>query len=178
MIRTFALTLLLALGTAAQAQNTVYYGATDRIDPAEVARILGGPPKPFRTRSIRLLEGAAAAAAQPAGPSTLSVPVQFAFDSAAILPSARDQLDAIAAGIKMLPAGRSVVVEGHTDAIGSDSYNLDLSQRRAAAVKTYLVQNHGLDPERLKPIGLGEGKPIEGLSPAASENRRVQFKGG
>jgi outer membrane protein OmpA-like peptidoglycan-associated protein len=70
------------------------------------------------------------------------------------------------------------VVEGHTDAIGTDAYNIELSQRRAAAVKQYLVTVHGIEPERLKHIGFGKYRPIEGADPFAAENRRVQFRPG
>jgi len=70
------------------------------------------------------------------------------------------------------------VVEGHTDAVGSDTYNLTLSQRRAAAVKEYLVSVHGIDAARLKDVGYGLFRPIEGTDPLAAENRRVQFHGG
>ena len=138
-------------------------------------------------RSIRLLDdapagqqvaaAAEAAPAQPEGPSALSLPVQFSFDSADILPAARAQLDALADGIRLLPADKPVVIEGHTDAKGSDEYNERLSQRRAQAVKRYLVALHGIDPQRLRAVGLGEYRPLDGRDPQAAENRRVQFRG-
>jgi outer membrane protein OmpA-like peptidoglycan-associated protein len=113
-----------------------------------------------------------------ARPTSLSLPVQFAFDSANILAQARSQLDALAAGIKMLPATQSVVIEGHTDAAGSDLYNLQLSMRRAVAVKQYLIAVHGIDASRLKTEGFGEYRPINEQDGFAAENRRVQFRGG
>ena len=106
-----------------------------------------------------------------------TLPVQFAFDSAEILPSARSQLDALAEGIRMLPAVQAVVIEGHTDAIGSDAYNETLSLRRAYAVKSYLVASHRIDPTRLHAVGLGKFQPLPGRDPQAPENRRVQFRG-
>jgi outer membrane protein OmpA-like peptidoglycan-associated protein len=121
-------------------------------------------------------EAAAPPAARPR-PSALSLPVQFAFDSADILPAARQQLDALAAGIRMLPELQSVVVEGHTDANGPEHYNGQLSQRRAQAVKQYLVAVHRIEPARLRAVGLGEQAPLRGLDPYAGENRRVQFRG-
>ena len=65
-------------------------------------------------------------------------------------------------------------VEGHTDALGSDAYNLDLSQRRAAAVANYLVDRQGIEATRLVVLGMGEGAPLveNGYDP---RNRRVQF---
>jgi outer membrane protein OmpA-like peptidoglycan-associated protein len=104
--------------------------------------------------------------------------VRFGFDSTDISDSARPQLDALAAGIKMLPPGQTVLVEGHTDASGSDEYNRALSLRRAGVVKRYLVREHGIEAQRLKEVGLGEQRPIEGAEPNAAQNRRVQFRGG
>jgi outer membrane protein OmpA-like peptidoglycan-associated protein len=112
-----------------------------------------------------------------AGASVLSLPVQFAFDSAEILPAARAQLDALAEGVRMLPPTTRVVIEGHTDAAGRDDYNQQLSLRRAQSVKRYLVAAHGVEPDRLRAVGLGEYAPLVGLAPTAPENRRVQFRG-
>ena len=109
--------------------------------------------------------------------SALSLPVRFAFDSADILPAARAQLDALAEGIKLLAPGSIVTIEGHTDAVGSEAYNLELSRVRARAVRDYLVQHHGIDAARLKTVGYGKSRPIEGTDPHAAINRRVQFRG-
>jgi outer membrane protein OmpA-like peptidoglycan-associated protein len=153
-----------------------------------VARILDRS-KPLKMRSLQLLDDApasavatssamaAVAASEAARPSALSLPVQFAFDSAEILPSAKTQLDAIAAGIRMLPATRKVVIEGHTDSIGTEQYNEQLSQRRALSVRRYLVATHGIESSRLEAVGLGEHDPLPGRGLNASENRRVQFRG-
>lgn len=191
----------------AQSRDVLQYRDTDQVDPRDVARILGNAPQPeMKMRSIRLKEdpakvdpvaapAPAAVARQrpdryaarandtrtdvPAGqPSALSLPVKFAFDSATILPQARPQLDAIAAGIRMLPDGQAVTIEGHTDAVGPDAYNQHLSQRRAEAVKEYLISIHGIEAGRLKTVGLGESQPIHEANPYAPENRRVQFRGG
>jgi outer membrane protein OmpA-like peptidoglycan-associated protein len=163
--------------------STLHYREGQRIDPQQVRQILStDAPARGRTRSIRLLDGDAGttvpAPEESTPPSALSAPIQFEFDSTAILPEARGQLDAIAEGIKLLPPGRQVVIEGHTDAVGSDDYNQQLSRRRAAAVKQYLAQRHGIAPQRLREMGLGERQPIDGLDPFAPDNRRVQFRGG
>ena len=177
-----AFLLLAVASSVAWPQATVHYREGQRIDPQQVRQILStDAPARGRTRSIRLLDEDAAATPsrdEAAAPSALSAPIQFEFDSTAILPSAREQLDAIAEGIKLLPPGRPVVIEGHTDAVGSDDYNQQLSRRRAAAVKQYLALRHGISPHRLRDLGLGEREPVEGLDPLAPENRRVQFRGG
>ncbi|WP_284618007.1 OmpA family protein [Aquabacterium humicola] len=175
----------MACCAAAHAQTTLHFREGQRIDPQQVRQILANDAdKRGRTRSIRLLDAPVADAPAVAAPgddraaSVLSLPVQFEFDSATILPEAREQLDAIAEGIKLLPPGRRVVIEGHTDAAGSEDYNQQLSRRRAAAVKQYLVQRHGLEAQRMREIGLGERQPLDGADPFAPDNRRVQFRGG
>jgi outer membrane protein OmpA-like peptidoglycan-associated protein len=70
---------------------------------------------------------------------------------------------------------RTVLIEGHTDSVGSDAYNLGLSQRRADAVKTYLVEQ-SIAASRLTAIGKGEGFPVadNGSSTGRQQNRRVE----
>ena len=203
MTRLLLAPLMLALAAgAALAQEVRQYRAGDSVDPREVAFILGkshASAPALKMRSIRLLDDstppAAEAPVQYAAvtptvtqqatiaeatlprPSALSLPVQFGFDSANILAPAKQQLDALAEGIRMLPAMQAVVIEGHTDAAGADHYNEQLSQRRAHAVKRYLVASHGIDPARLRAVGLGEYVPLPGRDPYAAENRRVQFRG-
>jgi len=196
--------LILALSAGhAVAQDVRLYRSSETVDPADVARILGpstAREPAIKMRSLRLLGDAPAAkaaqgeptggaadasaptqiayaSATPSGAAALALPVQFGFDSADILPSARRQLDALAEGIRLLPLVRSVVIEGHTDASGSAPYNESLSQRRAYAVKHYLVAMHGIDPGRLHAVGLGEYGLLRGYDPYAPENRRVQFHG-
>ena len=174
MIRYF-ITIVLALAAAllqsqAKADTVLVYREGQLVNPQEVAAVLG------KSRSIRLLDDKSADPASQA-PAALSLPVRFAFGSAEILPAARSQLDALAQGIKMLPPQRIVTVEGHTDAVGDDRYNLELSRARAQAVRDYLVQHHGIQPARLRTVGHGEARPLEGQAPDAPENRRVQFHG-
>jgi outer membrane protein OmpA-like peptidoglycan-associated protein len=169
--------------SAARAEDITAYHDDDVIDPDDVARILSPDqaPAPGLTRSIReLVEGSAGTPAQAAQPraQALSIPIRFEFDSSEVLPVARRQLDAIAEGIRRLPASRLVTIEGHTDAIGTDDYNLALSLRRATAVKSYLVRAQGIDPGRLREAGFGRQRPLPGTRPEAAENRRVQFRGG
>jgi outer membrane protein OmpA-like peptidoglycan-associated protein len=70
-----------------------------------------------------------------------------------------------------------VKISGHTDSIGSDEYNIDLSERRAATVKKYLVDNGGIDPARLETEGRGESEPIDtnDTEVGRARNRRIQF---
>lgn len=190
---TFAATVAVALAAAAAlvvadpagAQSVRLYGADEAVNPQDVAAILAAPPahKP-KFRGLRLLDDASPAreaittAAEPAAEAgALALPVRFGFNSADIDPAARRQLDALAQGIRLLPAERAVRIEGHTDAVGGEDYNERLSQRRAQAVRQYLVSQHGIAPQRLHAVGLGELAPLAGLDPDAPQNRRVQFRG-
>jgi len=68
-----------------------------------------------------------------------------------------------------------IAIEGHTDSKGEDSYNLKLSQKRADAIRTYLVANLGINPERIVAVGYGESRPIANndTDQGRSMNRRV-----
>ncbi len=69
-------------------------------------------------------------------------------------------------------------IEGHTDLIGSDEPNIKLSERRAEAVKTYLVKSMRMDPERIFTRGFGETQPLilEGDANVQAPNRRVEIR--
>ncbi|NML13619.1 OmpA family protein [Azohydromonas caseinilytica] len=184
-LATLAVALAAAVTLAAaeaRAQPVRLYGADEAVDPRDVAAILGAPKKP-KFRSLRLLDDGSAsrqaleAPEAAADAAALALPVRFGFNSAVIEPAARRQLDALAQGIRLLPPERAVRIEGHTDAVGGEDYNERLSQRRAQAVRQYLVAQHGIDPVRLHAVGLGELAPLPELDPAAPQNRRVQFRG-
>jgi outer membrane protein OmpA-like peptidoglycan-associated protein len=102
--------------------------------------------------------------------------VYFETNKAIIKPESFPLLNQVAAILKEHEEILLLRVEGHTDIRGSDSANLSLSRRRAAAVRTYLIEQ-GVDAERLVSEGFGERKPIaEGNNEAAwSRNRRVDF---
>lgn len=84
--------------------------------------------------------------------------VLFAFDSAELTPAAAAPLTRTAELVGQGAAG-DIRVVGHTDAVGDDGYNLQLSLRRAQAVAAWLG-GHGVDPARLKPEGRGEAEPV------------------
>ena len=103
--------------------------------------------------------------------------IYFDFDKATIKPESKPALEAAA---KMLNENPTINVEiqGHTDSKGSDSYNLTLSDQRAASVVAYLVQNLGIDISRLTSKGYGETMPIatNDTDSGRGLNRRVEFK--
>ena len=101
--------------------------------------------------------------------------VFFRFNSAKIRRRSHKILDVVAAVMKA-HAALNIRVEGHTDDVGGEAFNLSLSQRRADSVKAYLVKK-GIDAARLTPQGFGETKPlVEGRGRRArAKNRRVEF---
>lgn len=88
-----------------------------------------------------------------------------------------DSLAGIMSSCKGVVAGRGVEVSGHTDNVGNDTYNQKLSQRRADAVKDYLV-GKGIDGALLKSVGYGESKPVASndTPEGRSQNRRINFE--
>ncbi|MCL4226799.1 MAG: OmpA family protein [Myxococcales bacterium] len=97
--------------------------------------------------------------------------VYFALDDASIAASERDRLDGNAACIEKT-TGKQVYVVGHTDASGTDEYNIALSERRAQTVADYLARL-GTDPARLQIVPKGESEP-SGMG--EEKDRRVEFQ--
>jgi len=106
---------------------------------------------------------------------TLSGSVLFRSAKSTLLPSAQVKLDQVAKALLAVSA-RNLIVEGHTDSRGSESYNQGLSQRRADAVRDYLVQR-GYPADRIQTRGMSEGSPIaDNASPEGrANNRRVEI---
>jgi len=106
---------------------------------------------------------------------TLSGGVLFRSAESTLLPSARVKLDSVAKAL-LTVRERNIIVEGHTDSQGSASYNQGLSQRRADAVRDYLIfKNYPSD--RIQAHGMGKGSPIaNNASPEGrANNRRVEI---
>lgn len=101
--------------------------------------------------------------------------IYFDFNKATLKPESDRALDDIASALRS--SRRRVTIEGHTDNIGSDRYNDDLSARRAAAVKDALVRTHRLDAAMLSTAGHGERRPVETNDTLAgrARNRRVEL---
>jgi len=106
---------------------------------------------------------------------TLSGSILFRSAKSALLSSAQVKLDQVAKALLAVRA-RNLIVEGHTDSQGSESYNQGLSLRRAEAVRDYLVQR-GYPADRIQAHGKGEGSPIaDNASPEGrANNRRVEI---
>lgn len=103
-------------------------------------------------------------------------PVFFATDSDRILPRSMPVMRALRDALRASPFIRRISIEGHTDDRGTEEHNLDLSNRRAHSVMTWLVEQ-GIEPDRLEAHGFGEARPLipEENRRARAVNRRVEF---
>lgn len=95
-----------------------------------------------------------------------------------VLPGAKDNIHRLSEYLKLPPPFTKVIVEGHTDSIGSDASNLTLSQKRAETVRQILIDQYGIDGSKIEAIGYGESQPIadNGNYQGRQKNRRVFFR--
>ncbi len=118
---------------------------------------------------------APAPVAKPAKPASINMQINFEFNSDRISGSSEQTMANLAAALSSAQLeNRKFTVIGHTDAKGSDAYNKALSDRRAAAVRRYLI-NNGVSAARLRAVGKGESQLLNADEPEAAENRRVEI---
>ncbi|MDR1041367.1 MAG: OmpA family protein [Deltaproteobacteria bacterium] len=105
---------------------------------------------------------------------SITLDVKFDFDKSVVKPEYRSEVERAATFLNQHP-GSTAVVEGHTDSRGNDDYNQRLSERRATAVRDYLVTQFGIAPSRVTSVGYGETRPIATNETDAgrAQNRRV-----
>jgi outer membrane protein OmpA-like peptidoglycan-associated protein len=112
-------------------------------------------------------------AAQPAG--SIDVEIHFGRGSAMLGAAAISRLQALGADLgKPELKGAALLVAGYTDASGGDAYNQRLSERRAGAVKRFLVTRFKVPDDTVVTVGHGKAQPKNTADPYAGENRRVQ----
>lgn len=110
----------------------------------------------------------------------IAVPIHFEYNSAHITGDSFAQLERVAQALKDTRlSGSRIGIEGHTDNQGSDAYNQTLSQRRADAVRQFLIDKSGIAVSRLIAKGYGKSQPLPDVSQETEEgraaNRRVEF---
>jgi outer membrane protein OmpA-like peptidoglycan-associated protein len=179
MLRTAWRSLLAAVaaialsGPAALAQS---------VDAETIVRALTPRPKPPLTRSFGqppargiAIEGGGTA--DDPAPS-IDLYVHFEYDQSALTMSdAQFTVDALGKALKdPRLANMRFEIIGHTDASGTDEYNMELSRRRAEAVRSRLIQFHGIDGVRLKAEGRGKRELKDPSRPEDGINRRVQIR--
>jgi len=149
----------------------------------EIVQALIAQPAPLRladrlrlTRSLTLDNHDYVLASAPSKPSVDLHEVYFEFNSAEITAEAEPQLRELGAALRdPRLKGSNISIGGHTDAIGGDAFNQRLSERRAATIKWYLVDNFRLPPANLHAVGYGRQRPKNRTDLFAPENRRVEI---
>ena len=101
--------------------------------------------------------------------------VKFDFDKSVVKEDSMADIQSLADFMKQYPQ-TSTVVEGHTDSVGSDAYNQGLSERRANAVRDVLVNQYGVEGDRVSSVGYGESRPVADneTDEGRAVNRRVE----
>jgi outer membrane protein OmpA-like peptidoglycan-associated protein len=131
-----------------------------------------------KTRSLKPYRGITVeeAISENASSPTVNLYVNFEYDSAELKQDTLIMLDNLAAALKdERLAVFDFLIGGHTDAVGSDAYNQKLSEKRAWAVKKYLMSRHSVSAQRLIEKGFGEARLLKPNEPFDGINRRVQI---
>ena len=127
-----------------------------------------------RTRSLSLDEREQIAEIAATKPN-IDLEIQFEFNSAAISKSSTQAVQELGKALSNPSLkGSTFVVAGHTDAAGGESYNQDLSERRADSIKRYLIDQYGITSSDLVTVGYGKTKLKDATDPTDPINRRVQ----
>jgi outer membrane protein OmpA-like peptidoglycan-associated protein len=127
-----------------------------------------------KTRSLSSVEReeiAEVAATKP----RIDLEIQFDYNSADISSSSMPSVQALGKALSNPNLrGSTFLVAGHTDAVGGESYNQDLSERRADSIKRTLIDKYGINGADLVTVGYGKSKPKDASAPMDPANRRVQ----
>jgi outer membrane protein OmpA-like peptidoglycan-associated protein len=172
--RIFSTAVLLLAGTFIGATGpaaTPSYAQTERntldatdheVSAAEIANAL--TPKTLRSLGPA-----------PMKENTAIVALTFDTGSVGLTAQSKAMLREFGTAFKDYMPGVAVIIEGHCDPRGGEQYNLELSRRRAAAVRDYLVAELGNDPKQFAVVGFGATRLMDPKNPTAKVNRRVEF---
>ncbi|MGZ5924555.1 MAG: OmpA family protein [Rhizomicrobium sp.] len=151
-------------------------GTATEINPAVEARqsSLVQKLRNRKTRSLSLGEREEIAEIASTKPK-IDLEIQFDYNSADIRKSSVPSVQELGKALSDTNLkGSTFVIAGHTDAIGTEAYNQDLSERRADTIKRYLTEKYGINGSDLVTVGYGKSKPKDPNAPTDAINRRVQ----
>lgn len=171
-----------ALAAAAAAWMAMATGTQAQSIPTEeeiiraLSRSPGNAGTPARTRSLSGARGVKVTGGEKSVPS-INLKVSFAFDSTNLDTESLLTLNILGRALSSdVLRGQNIEIVGHTDAKGTHKYNEALSQRRAAAVVSYIVQNFDVDRSLISSKGMGERQLLDKGNPEAEVNRRVEIR--
>ena len=147
-----------------------------QVDPAAIAKEASfvDTLRNRKTRSLSLGEREEIASIASTKPK-IDLEIRFDYNSAEISKTSTEAVQELGKALSNASLkGSTFVVAGHTDAIGGEAYNQDLSERRADTIKKYLVEKYGLTGSDLVTVGYGKTKPKDPNAPLDPVNRRVQ----
>jgi outer membrane protein OmpA-like peptidoglycan-associated protein len=150
--------------------------AGPQVDPAVKAKETGfiATLRNRKTRSLSIGERDEIAEIASTKPK-IDLDIQFDYNSADISTGSMGAVQELGKALSVSSLkGSTFVVAGHTDAAGGESYNQDLSERRADTIKHYLVDKYGIAGTNLVTVGYGKSKPKDPSAPMDPANRRVQ----
>ena len=167
------------VGLAAAAWMAFAAGAYAQSIPTEKEIIRALSPRAggfSRTRSFTGARGVKVTGGEKSAPS-IDLKVSFAFDSERLDNESLLTLDVLGRALSSdALKGQRIEIVGHTDAKGAAEYNEALSQRRAAAVVSYIVRNFKVDASLISSKGMGERQLLDKGNPEDSGNRRVEIR--
>lgn len=146
--------------------------ATAECDPGLMPKVAAAPAEPAPVARV------APALAPVTEKVAMDADAMFDFDKSELKPNGKKELDEVVRKLNLAGAELKLITStGHTDNIGSTEYNIDLSLRRAEAVKSYLI-SQGVDGNHINTVGKGEAQPFASNTTAQSraENRRVDIE--
>jgi OmpA-OmpF porin, OOP family len=152
--------------------------AQEVVDSQSIVRSLRAAPA---TRGLivapRTAAGSATASpAAVAGERKVALDIRFASDSDRLTSAAHAQLEQLGTALNSPELVRTrFLIAGHTSATGAAEHNLRLSQARARAVRSYLLEHFSIAPERIEATGYGSAHPLPAFPPKALQQRRVEI---
>lgn len=172
-----ALILLVALsgaGVAAAAHDD----PPKVISSDSIVRSLTATPA-LSTRGFQV-EARASAGTSPQGgggdAGRVSLDIRFGNDSNQLTPAAHQQLEQLGNALSAPSLAHArFLIAGHTSATGNAAHNQALSEARARAVRSYLLEHFKIAPQRIQAQGFGSSRPLAGYPPAALQQRRVEI---
>jgi OmpA-OmpF porin, OOP family len=144
------------------------------IDSGAIVRSLS--PAKTATRGFEVEARNTQPAAAGGGSGKVNLDIRFGNDSNQLTPAAHAQLEQLGAALNSPALAHArFQIAGHTSATGDPKHNQQLSENRARAVRTYLLQHFAIAPERIEATGFGSSRPLSQYAPTAVQQRRVEI---